>query len=134
MMERLFSTCSLLSKNVIKLINMSVNKVILLGNLGKDPEVKYMEANKPVARVSLATNERGYKLPNGIEVPERTEWHNLVFWGSLAKTVETYLHKGDRLYVEGKIRTTHYDDKQGISRSYTEILVDTMEMLSAPKQ
>jgi len=113
---------------------MSVNKVILLGNLGKDPEVRYMEANKPVARLSLATNERGYTLPNGTEVPERTEWHNLVFWGSLAKTVETYLHKGDRLYVEGKIRTTHYDDKKGIARSYTEILVDTMEMLSAPKK
>lgn len=109
---------------------MSVNKVILLGNVGKDPEVRYMDGGICVAQVSLATTDRGYTLQNGTQVPDRTEWHNLVFWRGLAETVEKYVHKGDKLYVEGKIRTRSYDDKMGVHRTITEIYVDSMEMLT----
>ena len=86
---------------------------MLIGNVGKDPEVHYYEADTAVAQVSLATTERGYTLQNGTKVPDRTDWHTVVFWKSLAKTVEKYVHKGDKLYVEGKVRYRSYDDKQG---------------------
>lgn len=109
---------------------MSVNKVILIGNVGRDPEVKYPDKNLCVARVALATSERARTLPNGTQVPERTEWHNLVFWRGLAETVEKYVHKGDRLYIEGSLRGTSYDDQNGVKHYRTEIHVDTMEMLT----
>jgi len=109
---------------------MSVNKVILLGNVGKDPEVRYLDSGIAVATLSLATSERGYTLANGTQVPERTEWHNLVLWRGLAETAEKYIHKGDKLYVEGKIRTRSYDDQSGNKRYVTEIFVDNMEMLT----
>jgi single-strand DNA-binding protein len=109
---------------------MSVNKVILLGNVGKDPEVRYLDSGIAVATMSLATSERGYTLANGTQVPERTEWHNLVLWRGLAETAEKYVHKGDKLYVEGKIRTRSYDDQAGNKRYVTEIFVETMEMLT----
>lgn len=109
---------------------MSVNKVILLGNVGKDPEVRYLDSGIAVATFSLATSERAYTLANGTQVPERTEWHNLVLWRGLAETAEKYVHKGDKLYVEGKIKTRSYDDQAGSKRYVTEIFVDVMEMLS----
>lgn len=109
---------------------MSVNKVILLGNVGKDPEVRYLDSGIAVATLTLATSERGYTLANGTQVPERTEWHNLVLWRGLAETAEKYIHKGDKLYVEGKIRTRSYDDQAGNKRYVTEIFVDNMEMLT----
>ncbi|MDR0972711.1 MAG: single-stranded DNA-binding protein [Prevotellaceae bacterium] len=109
---------------------MSVNKVILLGNVGKDPEVRYFEGGRATAQISLATSDRGYTLPNGTQVPERTEWHNLVMFNKLAEVVEKYVHKGDKLYIEGKIRSRSYDDKNGVQRYITEIFVDTMEMLT----
>jgi len=109
---------------------MSVNKVILLGNVGKDPEVRYLDSGIAVATMSLATSERGYTLANGTQVPERTEWHNLVLWRGLAETAEKYIHKGDKLYVEGKIRTRSYDDQGGNKRYVTEIFVENMEMLT----
>ncbi len=109
---------------------MSVNKVILLGNVGKDPEVRYLDSGIAVASFPLATSDRAYTLPNGTQVPERTEWHNLVLWRGLAETAEKYVHKGDKLYVEGKIRTRSYDDQSGAKRYITEIFVDNMEMLS----
>jgi single-strand DNA-binding protein len=109
---------------------MSVNKVILLGNVGKDPEVRYLDTGIAVATMSLATSERAYALANGTQVPERTEWHNLVLWRGLAETAEKYVRKGDKLYVEGKIRTRSYDDQAGNKRYVTEIFVDNMEMLS----
>jgi single-strand DNA-binding protein len=109
---------------------MSVNKVILLGNVGKDPEVRYLDSGIAVATMSLATSERSYTLANGTVVPERTEWHNLVLWRGLAETAEKYIHKGDKLYVEGKIRTRSYDDQAGNKRYVTEIFVDAMEMLT----
>lgn len=109
---------------------MSVNKVILIGNVGRDPEVRYLDSGIAVASLPLATTDRAYTLANGTQVPERTEWHNLVLWRGLAETAEKYVHKGDKLYVEGKIRTRSYDDQTGTKRYVTEIFVDSMEMLS----
>ena len=109
---------------------MSVNKVILIGNVGVDPEVRYFDSGNAVANVRLATTDKAYTLQNGTQVPERTEWHNLVFIGKRAQTVEKYVHKGDKLYVEGKLRTRSYTDKNGITRYVTEINVDAMEFLA----
>lgn len=109
---------------------MSINKVILLGNVGKDPKVTYFEGGNCVAQVTMATSDRAYTLPNGTQIPERTEWHNLVFRGRQAEVVDKYVHKGDKIYVEGKIQTRSYDDASGIKRYITEIFVDVMEMLT----
>jgi single-strand DNA-binding protein len=108
---------------------MSVNKVILIGNVGKDPEVKYLDRNMAVANFTLATTERGYKTANGTEVPDRTEWHNIVMWNKLAETAEKYVKKGSQLYIEGKIRTRQWEDQNGIKRYTTEIYADTMQFL-----
>lgn len=108
-----------------------MNKVMLIGYVGADPQVKYLEQNVCVAQLRLATTERGYTMQNGTQVPERTEWHNCIFWRKLAETVEKYVHKGDRLYVEGKIQTRDYTDRQGISRRSIDIMVENMEMLSS---
>lgn len=107
-----------------------MNKVMLIGNVGKDPDVRYYEADQAVAQVALATTERGYTLQNGTQVPDHTDWHNLVFYRSLAKIVEKYVRKGDKLYIDGRIRYRSYDDKQGQRRYVTEILVENMEMLT----
>ena len=109
---------------------MSVNKVILIGNVGKDPEVRYLDSGVAVATFSLATTERGYTLQNGTQVPDRTEWHNIVLWRGLAQTAEKYVHKGDKLYIEGKIKSRSYDDQNGIKRTIVEIFADKMEMLT----
>ena len=112
---------------------MSVNKVILIGNVGKDPDVRYLDNHVCVANLTLATTDRGYTAQNGTQVPDRTEWHNLVFWRGLAETVEKYVHKGDKLYIEGNIRNRSYDDQNGMKRYITEIYVDQMEMLTRPQ-
>ncbi len=109
---------------------MSVNRVILVGNVGVEPEVKYVERGMAVASVRLATSEPSYTLENGTVIPERTEWHNVVLWRKQAELVEKYVHKGDKLYIEGKIRTRSYDDKSGIKRYVVEIYADTIELLS----
>ena len=106
---------------------------MLIGNVGKDPEVRYYEQDQAVAQIRLATTEKGYTLQNGTQIPDRTDWHNVVFYRGLAKVVEKYVHKGDKLYVEGRIRYRSYDDQKGIRQYVTEIIVDNMEMLS-PKQ
>jgi len=111
-----------------------MNKIMLIGNVGLDPEVRYYEADQAVAQVRLATTERGYTLQNGTQVPERTDWHNLVFYRQLAKVVERYVHKGDKLYVEGRIRYRTYDTKKGERRSVTEVIVENMEMLTPKAQ
>lgn len=108
---------------------MSINKVILIGNVGKDPEVRYYDNGAAVANFPLATTERGYTAANGTVVPDRTEWHNLVCWRGLAKVVEQYVKKGTQLYVEGKLRSRSYDDQQGIKRYVTEVYVDNLELL-----
>ncbi|MEA2043371.1 MAG: single-stranded DNA-binding protein [Bacteroidota bacterium] len=105
---------------------MSVNKVILVGRVGNDPEIKYIKEDVPVAKFSLATNER-YKTRDG-EKREDTEWHNIVIWRGLAKVVETYVKKGDQLYLEGKITTRQYE-KDGQTKYFTEIVAREMQML-----
>jgi single-strand DNA-binding protein len=107
---------------------MSVNKVILIGNVGKDPDVKHFDGGSSVATFSLATTERGYTLQNGTQVPERTDWHNIVVSNRLVQTVDKYVHKGDKLYIEGKLRTRSYTDKSGSQRYITEIYVDSLEL------
>ena len=109
---------------------MSVNKVILIGNVGVEPEVRYYDSGQAVATLRLATTERGYTMQNGTQVPDRTEWHNVVLWNRLAQVVEKYVHKGDKLYIEGKIRSRSYDDQNGVKRYVVEIFADNMEMLT----
>jgi len=108
---------------------MSVNKVILLGNVGKDPEVRYFDNGGAVANFSLATTERGYTAANGTQVPDRTEWHNIVLWRGLAEIAEKFVKKGSKLFIEGKIRTRSYDDTAGNKRYITEIWGDNLELL-----
>ena len=104
-----------------------VNKVILVGNLGKDPEVRYLDSGVAVANFSLATTEN-YKNKQGEKVSQ-TEWHNIVLWRGLAEVAEKWLKKGSSVYIEGKIRTNKWEDKEGKTRYNTEILVDNMTML-----
>ena len=106
-----------------------VNKVILIGNLGKDPEVKYLDNGIAVANFSLATTEN-YKNKQGERVSQ-TEWHNIVLWRGLAEVAEKFLKKGSSVYVEGKIKTRKWEDKDGNTRYSTEILVDNMTMLGS---
>lgn len=113
---------------------MSLNKVMLIGNVGIEPTVRYTPAGICVAQVRLATTERAYTMANGTQVPEQTEWHNLIFWDKQGEVVEKYVHKGDKLYVEGKIQSRQYDDRQGIRRYITEIMVSNMEMLTPKTQ
>jgi len=105
----------------------SLNKVTLIGNLGKDPEVRHLESGACVANFSMATTET-YKNRNGEKVSQ-TEWHNIVLWRGLAEISEKYLKKGDRIYVEGRIRTRSWQDKDGNTRYSTEIVGDNMIML-----
>lgn len=110
-----------------------MNKVMLIGNVGKEPDVHYYDADQAVAKVSLATTERGYTLKDGTKVADHTDWHNLIFYRQLAKIVEQYVHKGDKIYVEGRLRYNVYDDKLGKRHYVTEIMVENMELLT-PKQ
>jgi single-strand DNA-binding protein len=103
-----------------------VNKVILVGNVGKDPEIRHMDNNLVMARFSLATSERWVKDGNKTE---HTEWHNIVIWQNLAEIAEKYVRKGSALYIEGRLRSRSYDDKDGIKRYMTEILADTMKLV-----
>ncbi|MEG0795555.1 MAG: single-stranded DNA-binding protein [Odoribacter sp.] len=105
-----------------------VNKVILIGNVGAEPDVKYLDGGVAVANIRLATTER-YKNKNGENV-DQTEWHSIVLWRGLAEIVEKYVHKGMRLYIEGRIRTRSWDDQNGVKRYTTEIYADNMQMLS----
>lgn len=103
---------------------------MLIGNVGADPEVRYVDADMAVAKLRLATTERGYTLANGTQVPDRTDWHTVIFWRKLAEIVEKYVHKGDKLYVEGRVRYTTYDDRKGVRHNLTEIWADNLELLS----
>lgn len=103
-----------------------INKVILVGNLGKDPEVRHLEGGVAVAKFPLATSD-SYKKPDGTRV-DTTEWHNVVMWRGLAETAEKYLRKGSHVYIEGKIRTRNWEDN-GVKKYFTEIVADTMTML-----
>ncbi len=113
---------------------MSINKIILLGNVGKDPDVRYLDNGVSVARFSLATTERGYTLANGTVVPERAEWHNVVAWRGLAELAEKYIRKGSQLFVEGKITYRTWEDKNGQTRYTTEIVAENIELLGRRQQ
>ncbi|MDG4552433.1 MAG: single-stranded DNA-binding protein [Candidatus Contendobacter sp.] len=106
----------------------SVNKVILIGNLGKDPDVRYMPSGRAVANVTIATNE-SWKDRNTGEKQERTEWHNVVFYSPLAEIVGQYLRKGSSVFVEGRLQTRKWQDKNGQDRYTTEIIANEMKML-----
>ncbi|MCF8276307.1 MAG: single-stranded DNA-binding protein [Flavobacteriales bacterium] len=107
-----------------------VNKVILVGNLGSDPETRTIESGAKVANFSIATTER-FKDKNGNAV-DRTEWHNIVMWRGLAEIAEKYLKKGSQVFIEGKLRTRSWDDQNGNKRYTTEVLADNMTMLGGP--
>lgn len=113
---------------------MSVNKVVLIGNVGKDPDVKYFDNGSAVANFTLATTERGYTAANGTQIPDRTEWHNIVCWRGLAKVAEQFIRKGSQVYVEGKIRSRTYDDANGIKRFVIEIYADNLELLGRRRE
>jgi single-strand DNA-binding protein len=107
-----------------------VNKVILIGNLGKDPEVRYMSNGQAVANVTIATSE-SWKDKNTGEQKEATEWHNIVFYRRLAEIAGEYLKKGSKVYVEGKLQTRKWQDKEGKDRYTTEIIANEMQMLDS---
>lgn len=112
---------------------MSINKVILLGNLGHDVSYREFE-NGQVAQFSVATTEKGYKTKDGCDVPDQTEWHNVILMNGLAKIAKDYLKKGDKVYIEGKIRTRKYTNKQGEEKQITEIIGSSMELLTPKKE
>ena len=105
-----------------------MNKAILMGFVGKDPEIRYVDG-KPIAEISLATTERARKTASGAEIPERTEWHRIVMWGAQAETAEKYIRKGTRLLVEGKLRTRYWEDRNAIKRTVTEVYVENFDIL-----
>ena len=112
---------------------MSLNKVMLIGNVGKDPEVRYLDGNNPnsgstkVATFTLATTER-YRDRNG-ELRENTEWHNIVAWRNSADIAEKYIHKGSQIFIEGKLRTRSWTDQTGVKKFTTEVTVDNLQLL-----
>jgi single-strand DNA-binding protein len=106
----------------------SLNKVMLIGNLGKDPEVRYTTSGQGVASFSVATSEK-FKNKSG-DMEERTEWHNVVLWGKLAEIAKEYLSKGKTVYIEGRLQTRKWQDKDGRDRYTTEVVGDRMQMLS----
>ena len=106
---------------------MSVNKVILVGNVGKDPETRYLDENTAITKFSMATSET-YKNRNGERV-SNTEWHNIVLWRGLAQVAEKYVKKGTQIYIEGRIKTRSYDDADGNKKYITEIVGDQMQLL-----
>lgn len=117
--------------NLVKTVNMAgVNKVILVGNTGKDPEVRHLESGVSVASFPMATTET-YRNKSGEKV-SNTEWHNVVLWRGLAEIAERYIKKGTQLYIEGKIRTRSWDDKEGNKRYTTEIVGDVLQLLGRP--
>lgn len=112
---------------------MSVNKVILVGNVGSDPEMRHV-GDRLIAEFRMATNERAYTTAAGNQIPERTEWHRIVVWDRNAETVEKYVRKGTKLYVEGKLRTRIWEDRNTIKHSVTEVYADFFDILSRPVQ
>ena len=111
----------------------SVNKVILIGNVGSEPDVRYLDRGVAVATFPLATTERGFVMQNGVQVPDKTEWHNIVLWRSLAEWGERYIRKSMKLYVEGKLQTRSWE-REGIRRQKTEIIAENVQILWRPDQ
>lgn len=109
---------------------MSLNKVMLIGNVGQEPKFTMFDNGGSVAQISLATTKKGYTTKDGQQVPDRTEWHNVVVQNGLAKVANQYIHKGDKLFIEGELKTRSYEDNDRIVRYITEIYAYNMEMLS----
>lgn len=105
-----------------------MNKAIIMGYVGKDPEIRYV-STRPVASFTVATTDPPKTLPNGTQIPERTEWHNIVMWDRNAEIAEKYVRKGSRVLCEGKIRTRVWEDRSAVKRYVTEIVVDNFELL-----
>ena len=103
---------------------------MLIGHVMQDPEVRYYDHDQAVARISLETTEHGHTLPDGTQAPDRSDWHTILLYRNLAKIAEEHIRKGDRLYVEGKLRYRTYTDHSGQSRRVTEIQADTLEILT----
>jgi single-strand DNA-binding protein len=106
-----------------------LNKVMLIGNFGSDPEIRYTDTGTPVVNLSLATTDR-WKDESG-EHQERTEWHRVTFWNGLADLVEQYLHKGSRVYIEGKLQTHEWEDQDGTTRYTTEVICRELKFLDS---
>lgn len=111
----------------------SVNKVILIGNVGTDPEVRYLDRGVAIANFNLATTERGYTMQNGTQVPNRTDWHAIVLWRNLAEWAEKYVRKGMKLYIEGKLQTRTWE-KDGQVRRKTEVIAENIQILYRPQE
>ncbi|MBR4520878.1 MAG: single-stranded DNA-binding protein [Paludibacteraceae bacterium] len=109
----------------------SLNKVILIGNVGSDPDVRYLDRGDVIASFNLATAERGYTMQNGTVVPDKTDWHSIVLWRNLATWAERSIRKGMKLYVEGKLQTRTWE-KDGQRRQKTEIIADNVQILYRP--
>ena len=112
---------------------MAVNKVILLGNVGSDPEIRESNGGK-FATFRLATTDKGYTNRDGTQVPERTEWHNIVANSNIVSVIENYVRKGTKLYIEGKLRTRKYTARDNTERTITEIYIDNLELLGGKPQ
>ena len=111
----------------------SVNKVILIGNVGNDPEVRYLDRGVAIATFNLATTERGYIMQNGTQVPDVTEWHSIVLWRNLAEWAQQYIRKSMKIYVEGKLKTRTWE-KDGQIRRKTEVIAENVQILYRPEQ
>ena len=111
----------------------SVNKVILIGNVGADPEVRYLDRGVAIANFNLATTERGYTMQNGTQVPDVTEWHSIVLWRNLAEWAQQNLRKSMKVYVEGKLKTRAWE-KDGQIRRKTEVVAENIQILYRPEQ
>jgi len=113
---------------------MGVNKQIIIGNLGEDPKVRTYQDGSKICRFTVAVTEKAYTMQNGIQVPEHTEWFNILVRGPKAGVAEQYLHKGDKVYIEGKTYTGDYQDQQGVTKRYTEVRCEVLDFLSSKPQ
>lgn len=107
----------------------SINQATIIGYVGDAPKIATTQQGRKVASFAVATTEKGYTSKAGVQYPDRTEWHNIVLWGNLAEIAERFLRKGSSVFIQGKMRTRSYDDKNGIKRYVTEIEGDVMQML-----
>lgn len=107
----------------------SLNQATIIGYVGDAPKIANTQNGRKVASFAVATTEKGYTSKSGVQYPDRTEWHNVVLWGNLAEITEKFLRKGSFVFIQGKMRTRSYDDKNGVKRYITEIEGDTMQML-----
>lgn len=114
-------------------MSKSINQVILFGNVGKDPEIRVLEGGVKVATFSLATSTGGYKKNDGTDVPEKTQWHNIVAWRGLADISERFVKKGDKILIQGSVSYRNYEDKDGVKRYTTDILAYDITLCGKPE-